>query len=109
MNRVRSSNGRRQKLDGVRRLTERALSWSETGVSAVYTFGRVIPQVVARRQFVSAVWLSRSRASAVQPVVPGSVVRNGGRNSGPGRPGWSPTQAPHRSGRARQSIRLFIS
>jgi hypothetical protein len=28
----------------------------------------------------------------------------------PGRPGWSPTQVPHRSGRARQrGIRLFIS
>ncbi len=28
---------------------------------------------------------------------------------GPGRPGWSPTQVPHRSGRARRrGIRLFI-
>ena len=31
------------------------------------------------------------------------------RKSGPGRPGWSPTQAPHRSGRARQCIRFLIS
>src|SRR5271157_2984402 len=28
---------------------------------------------------------------------------------GPGRPGWFPTQAPHRSGRARQCIRFLIS
>ena len=36
----------------------------------------------------------------IVPTTPEEEFRCQRRNSGPGRPGWSPTQAPHRSGLA---------
>ena len=49
-----------------------------------------------------AIWSGRVTRTTGQPA-PAGRARGG---HGPGRPGWSPTQAPHRSGRVEQEAHL---
>src|SRR5208283_258510 len=89
--------------------------WNTSGGSALNLARRTGRFSIGTRRsnFVSVLTLSRSSTvkcseSARTSTLPGSGLRIS-LDLGPGRPGWLPTQVPHRSGRVEQETHLVTS